>query len=253
MEKLVINNRNDIIKHTKYIGSGVNGRCYLTKDYQVIKIFKDNYRTEELFIHKNDIKDHVEKLSELNNDSYLAPIIQIICDGELIGYITLYGCRTTLAHIDRKMPMTELIEYYKKLEEDTYKVSEKGFWNHDLHDKNILAFDQLYVIDLDHGEFYPYLDSDNLFKKNIKEVNYIIASSLCGCHDTYYKRVKACREYATLDNVLEEFVYGKMTFDEYINYINSTLKMENPSVGEFKHNIKKVLTYQSVDDYYRHY
>lgn len=163
------------LKGSKFIGFGRTAICFFMKNGKVIKLFIETYNKKDLFAYVKNPIEHFSKISEIKNDTYIAPDELLVKDGEVVGYLYDYVYGKTLKSYNYKLQ--PLINSYDKLMDDTYKISEQGFDLFDVHDKNILFDKNFRIIDLDQGEFSE-LDSNKLFLSNMKDINKTIIYNL---------------------------------------------------------------------------
>lgn len=163
------------------IGRGTTAVCYLMKDGNVLKIFKDTFNTYSLKKIFPDLIDHFEKLNNIKNGSYISPDELLVLNGEVIAYIYKYVNAKTFKKVSPLMPLDQMFlsDGYKKLKEDTLEVSENGFELFDTHDENIL-FDgvNFYNIDLDFSNISTFKSADTLYSQNMRSIQKALIYSL---------------------------------------------------------------------------
>lgn len=178
MKKTAIMSILPYLKDSKIIGMGSTSICFLIKGNKVLKLYMDTANKKKLFNSKKDIISHFDRLSEVNNDTYIAPDELLIKDNKCIAYIYRYKNAHSFKTLKRSTTLDRITQAYDKLVEDTYKISEKKLVLNDIHDKNILFSYMFYVIDLDYGYFVDSKNTDDLANFNLIKMNDVIIHSL---------------------------------------------------------------------------
>lgn len=160
------------------IGIGSTATCYLTKDFRVLKVFRNTFNKIIRFERYGNFISHMGLVSEYQNDSYVAPDEMLIKNGKCVAYLYPYVDGKTLHTIKRTTLLTELfLENYDKLDSDTKEFSKSGLKFEDLHDKNIIYNKNYYMIDLDATKLKD-LPIDDLYEENMRTINRMITDSL---------------------------------------------------------------------------
>ena len=178
MKKTAIMSILPYLKDSKIIGMGSTSICFLIKGNNVLKLFMDTNNKKKLFDSKEDIIAHFDRLSEVNNDTYLAPDELLIKDNQCIAYIYRYKNAHSFKNLKGSTKLDRIVQAYGKLVEDTHKISEKKLVLNDMHDKNMLFSYMFYIIDLDYGYFVDSKNPDDLTNFNLIKMNDVIIHSL---------------------------------------------------------------------------
>lgn len=165
MKIIEVNNINKYLVGAIPIGVGTTAICFLIPNNKVIKIYHSPLMKKFVF-------ENMHEFDCIGNDTYISPSEFLVKDNLCVAQIYDYVKAKTL-HSSNKLKISEIIKAYDKLYQDTIKISEKGFFLCDLHDKNILFNGNFYIIDLDKG----YIDEEKmsyLFNINMRNINQVI-------------------------------------------------------------------------------
>lgn len=141
----------------KMLGEGSFGRCYLTDDFRVLKIF-----TIAKFINKID-----ERLIGIKNDTYVFYDSFLKNEYEKLGIYERYIPGKSLDKQDISYSL--LINAIDKAYSDTDDLSYQGIETCDVLPRNMIYYNGIKIIDTD---FYNASSSDKLLKaSNIQRFN----------------------------------------------------------------------------------
>lgn len=251
VDYLVVDNVKNLCVNTRYIGRGTTANCYKTKDDRVLKVFRETYRKQSLFNFIGDMESHYNKISMLNNDSYVGPQELVLSKlNKIVAYYMEYKNARTIKRFKLNIRVRDLIEPYKRLIIDTKKVSEARFRVSDLHNKNILYDGSFYMIDLDHGKFDDFHECSDILKYNMCDIVHVIIDAIFGA--SYDKDIYFVNSY--LDDLYEELTRNNYElFEEFISKLEEVLNVENPTIGYLRRKRGRILTLQKRVDYYGRY
>lgn len=251
MDCLVVDNVKNLRVNTKYLAKGSTARCYRTKDGKVLKQFRNTYRARTLFRLNDDIEGHFNRLSELNNDTYVGPEVLIkSLEDRIVAYYMEYRNARTIKKFRSNIRLYDLINPYRKLIVDTKVISEARFRLQDLHTENILFNGLFHVIDLDHGRFDEYHTEEDILKYNMCDLVHTIIDGMFGVSyfkDIYFNDIYLDELYKRLTNDDYEL------FFEFISKLEDLIGIKNPTIGQLKRNRGLILTLQKREDYYGRY
>ena len=233
------------------IGKGTTAVCYLMKNGNVLKIFKDTYNTATLKrMYPNSI-EHYSSFESIKNDSYISPDELLIINGQVIAYIYKYVNAKTFKKISYLTSLRDIFlsDAYKRLQENTFKASEKGFELYDSHDENIL-FDgtNFYNIDLDFSNVSSDIDIDKLYMQNIRTIQNAMIYSLFNI-----KSIKKYNLYFN-DEVLDK-LYNLSIYhdDNQIKQLVEELEKRNVKTKFDVRTKKHFLARVEYNDYYNRF
>lgn len=229
------------------IGVGTTAECYKTKDGRTLKLYRNTSRRDYLFYLFKDMNKHLEEIANVSNFSYVGPNQIVLKDGNCAGYTYQYRKACTLDSLDYNIKLDDLIKNYRIIEDDTAKISQKGFCLNDLHSANMLYNEYLYIIDLDMGTF----SEDNpieIFKNNMYQINETIIFGIFFLPSFYRIYFK--------DSDLQA-LFTKCTKEDYKEISTllkeiQTYKRKIETVGEARHYRKRLVKIDG-DDYYRQF
>lgn len=211
------------------IGIGTSAVCFLMRDGNIIKIYRESFLKKELF-YNYDMKEHLTSINLLNNDSYIGPHELLIKDDKVVAYIYPFVKAKVIKKIDNNLQSENILKGYDKIYKDTKTISNQGFLLNDLHYKNILFNGNYYIIDLDKGKFLEQEYTD-IFRKNITNINKIIINSIFGL-----KKIESLEFY---DSELEKLYYNSLSgIEEYFYELIERLFYKNSNIKEVKKNNK---------------
>ncbi len=207
------------------------------------KLYKCNNKMTAMF-NTMDIDYQLERLSRINLNSYVTPKFKITDDrGFLAGYGMDYIKAKTLNRLSLRVNASKFIDDLKRLEEDTYKISEEKYILRDKNDRNVLYNEELgfKLIDLDYGTFLDKKTNDDIYRRNIKFIKDIIKSSVYG--------VSLFDKIATYDTELAFCLYNNESLTDFIEYYESETKREKTLIKDIR---KKSCDLIITKDYYGH-
>lgn len=182
------------------IGIGTTAICFLMPNGKVLKLYRNTYLKRELFYY-NDMKQHLNFLNSISNDSYIGPEELLMKNDEVIGYIYTYINALELKRLRNNIKLNDIVKGYEKLYSDTISISNNKFRLKDLHQKNILFNGNYYVIDLDKGKL-DERDSNEVFDSNIADINNVIINAIFD--------LKFFEYLAFYDDDLDELLYSSL-------------------------------------------
>lgn len=224
------------------IGIGTTAVCYLMRNKHLLKIYLNTYNKKVLFGRFEDIINHFETLNHIQNDTYIAPDEILIKNGQLVGYTYPYIEGKTLKK-EKKLILSSLIEKYDKLVDDTEKISNYNLTISDLHDRNIIIGDNIYLIDMD--RYFIDQDNTNVFSDNMHKINKTLLYNIFDKH-LLKKIIQFHNE--ELNNLYNESLNGEF------NYIKDLIvKLEEMGINtktDIRRNEKKLIKVMDNDYYH---
>ena len=243
MRVVEINNIRDYIKDSIFIGKGTTAYCYLRPNNDVVKIYRNNSYTKELFS-RVDMLQRLTDIDGIQNDTYVGPETILIKDGIVVGYVFPYVDAKTLHTVSLRTTLFDLFNNIDTLIDDTKDISDKGFRLYDVHNKNILFDGNYYVIDLDKGKLVE--DSSNIFKYNMSSIRSTILGQIFNSKPWEIIKFK--------DEELQEFDgRNSWTSDEniyeYFRMLANKSGEANPSIKQLR---RKIDYKKYFNEYYKY-
>ena len=232
----------EIKRLSLFLQQGTQAYVYHDKK-NAYKLYKYNYKMEIIF-NLMDIEYQLERLSRINLNSYVTPKFKITDKrGFLAGYGMDYIKAKTVNRLSLRVNTSIFIDDLKRLEEDTYKISEEKYILRDKSVKNVLYNEELgfKLIDLDNGIFLDEKTSDDIYRDNIKFIKDIIKGSIYG--------VSPDDKIATYDKELAKCLYNNESLTDFIEYLESGSKREKTLIKDI---IKRRSDLIITKDYYGH-
>lgn len=229
----------------KLIGVGTTSMCFLMTNGKVIKIFLETAHKKDLF-RKKEMFNQLDMLSRLKTEHYIGPEEVLIKKGHIVAYIMDYVPGKTIDRMDKELKVSEIVEACKRLEEDTYKISEQEFLLSDLHGKNIMFNDCFNVIDLDNGSFSDYYEDGCIMKYNMQDLLDQIIHSIMGISD----KKDIIFLNSEINNLYNSVIYRE--YQEYVAFLKSlskVVKEDNPTIGELQKNRSLLLRTKKHEEY----
>ena len=233
---------NEIGKLSLFFNQGTQAYVYHDKKY-AYKIYKFNQKASIMF-HTMDMDYQLERLSEINLDSYVTPKFMIKDHhNHIAGYGMDYIKGNTLNRLNLKINVDKFIDDLKKLEEDTYKISEVGYSLRDENDRNIIYSDTqgFKVIDLDYGRFDSRYNPDDVFNYNMGFIKDIIVSSVFGI--SLKSKINTC------DGDLLHYLYSRDSLTDFIEYIDKDINKEKVLIKDIR---RRKCDFSYTTNYYGH-
>ena len=190
------------------IGVGTSAICFLMKNGNVLKLYINTHLKYELF-HKYDMEEHLIFLNKIKNDSYIGPEEILIKNDEVIGYIYPYVPGKVIKNLNNNIKLKSLINAYEKLYKDTILISNDSYKLQDLHQKNIIFNNNIYIIDVYKG-YFDESNIDNLFIKNMGYINKTIINAIFNLKFFEYLKFR--------DDKLDELYYSSLYENPIIFY-----------------------------------
>ena len=203
----------------KYIGEGIQGKCYELKNGIILKKFK----------YPRDIED-IEKFKyflEYQNDSFMFPFDFIYNKRNFHGYFCKKALGKSLGQTFKDSNLIKMAENSQKLEEDINKVSDGKIRLYDIRYENIL-YDQnkLSVIDPDEFSHLDYLTTDQVKRDNNNQYRSLIVNLFLRNLQFNEQSFKLYRidDYRRSNIPVSEIIYRiKRDLDRYYNVDIQTL------------------------------
>lgn len=233
MEITQIQSLHDYLKGSKIIGMGTSAICFLMPNGKVLKIYY-----EKAF--RKYIAANMHMFSDIGNDTFIAPELLLFKDELCLAQIYQYTPGKTFKNID-KYTIKDILIGYKKLFEDTKKISEKSFVLCDIHDRNILFNGEFKIIDLDRGYIDKSLKNDYIANSNIKKINDVILHSLLNVSPN---------KIIEFDNVDIQNIYSK-TFIDVEKFPILLEMLDEHSDTNIKKLSKKIKFKTTINSYYK--
>lgn len=219
MNKIVTLNEVPSDYKYKYLGEGTNGACYLTKDGQVYKEYKDQGVYDE----------ETERLLELDYPGFTFPKQLIFIDDIFKGYIKDYAQGKTIESIEQLKDIRKFIEALKEFETNVMDFSyETELYLYDLNLRNLLYNEnknEIIDIDTDVISSFDY-HLRNPYFENLKELS----------NNLEYKFFPIDYKSSTLNDMKIECIVGGYTRPS---------KLMEYSIKE----MEKEIEVKSLDDY----
>lgn len=160
----------------KIIGRGQTAICFLLNNGKVFKLFHDIDEVKNEI--KEDIISNFEDINSISNDTFIGPDTLIFKNGNLIGYTYDYLPGKTLKKLKNTLLVSDILNNYDYLIENTKDISDNKFILRDLHSRNILLGNHFHIIDLDRGEKTSEFDCKTSFKINTHAINEALVYAL---------------------------------------------------------------------------
>ena len=147
--------------------------------------------------------------------------------------------------MNRRNTVKTVLEQYKTLLEDTYKVSEEKYTIKDMHDRNIIysPVDGFKVIDLDGGKKSRLDNMDILKVSNARTIKETVLKGILGVPYKYNMEFIPYELRRLFENDSDNI-------DSILNYICEYIKEDNPSVSNLKRNQNKLLSKSLREELY---
>lgn len=234
---------NEIKRLSPLVRQGTQAYVYHDKKY-AYKIYKPNNKTTIMF-NTMDVDYQLERLSNINLDSYVTPKFRIVDNrGFLTGYGMDYIKGKTLNRLNLRINTNKFIDDLKRLEEDTYIISEEKYMLRDKNDRNILYSEAtgFSLIDLDYGIFADKKTTDEITKNNIQFIKDIIKSSVFG--------TSLFDKLSSYDTEFEYYLYNSESIYDFIKYLSDNSNKEKTLIKDIRKKKKDLVI---VSDYYGRY
>jgi hypothetical protein len=163
--------------------------------------------------------------------------------GFLAGYGMDYIKAKNVNRLSLRVNTSKFIDDLKRLEEDTYKISEEKYILRDKSVKNVLYNEELgfKLIDLDNGIFLDEETSDDIYRDNIKFIKDIVKGSIYG--------VSPDDKIATYDKELAKCLYNNESLTDFIEYYESESKRKKTLIKDIRKRSSDLII---TKDYYGH-
>lgn len=246
MEIVKVNSLTKLLFGSRIIGIGSTAICFLLRNGEVFKLYLNTGNKQQLF-QKYDMYEHLELMHDLGNDSYVAPNKVVFKDNDIIGYIMEYRNAKTIKHFSKSVSLKEIIEAFRELVENTYKISEAKFRLADVTDRNILFNKYFSIIDLDQGEIRSDLDAYNVMSYNLSDIATQVVNALFRVN--YFDEVH-------FKNDELEFIYKNMMYSDYHYFYDLMESLEdyigiiNPTIHDLRKQKSKTIEASHQLDYY---
>ncbi len=217
----------------EYLGEGNNAKCYLTTNGDVFKEFKYNM----------PYYDDIVKMSKYKSDILVYPDFLVYLDSidekNLKGYLMKYIKGDILANLKDSVSILKYINELKKLEEESFDLSNEKIILYCLHGGNAYwtKDNELKVADIEDNEFdYEKVDYD-VYKQNIIEIS-----------NTFIPPV--VKETKFKDDKLSEYYfysayYGTLKPSYFLNEVLYAIEKEKKekieTLGDMKSGLKLIL------------
>lgn len=245
MEIIEVKDLKQLLHKSKRIGKGSTSVCFLLSNGEVFKMYIDSYRKNKLFDLKN-MSEFLPSISELNNDTFIAPEKIYVSNGNIIGYGMRYVKGLYLNKINPKTTIDELLQIIDKVLKDTILVSKHLYRIEDLHFRNILINDSLNIIDLECGTFNHDLKFDNLFNLNMKdilEVLFLVIFKLSMDYSIFFKNP----EIEKLANLCVTVDY--CAYKELLIKLKEILNNKDLTIRDLRNNKELIIREVDTSDY----
>lgn len=209
----------------KYLGSGYNGSCYLTKENQVFKSFNN----PSLYT------NNISSLVGIYSSTYIFPKVLVSLDSIIIGYIKDYVDGVELQYINKEISLEEYIIALKIAEYDIAAISYYRILSFDVDSSNILfsTDNKFKIIDTD---FYRRLKSrKGLYASNLGDFSTSILYPILNVYDTGFHDKKLLKETGQL-------IDGKLLPSKYIKLLLKYMNIKSPeiSIADFSRKLKSL-------------
>ena len=227
---------------SKYIGKGTTSICFLQENGQVLKIYLPTPRKKLLF-DAIDMKEHLTFLGEVSNEIFIGPNRIFLVDGK-VGAVELeYVDAKTIAKIDPKTAISDLISALHRIIFETYEISRNHLRLGDVHPRNVLFDKCFYIIDLDDGLNAQILTTDELFQVNISAIIYALLRAVF--------QIPPFHKFGFTDSELAEYYRLTITnnfqyYDNLFTYLGEICNCDTPTIKDLRTIKKKILTEQPI-------
>ena len=236
-------------KTFKKVGSGDNAVCYLNKNNEVFKCYR-NYKYVLDFTTKPSFIEKIEKLDVIANDTYKAPKRVLKIDGRIAGYFCDYVNAKPLKNMKSSEKIYDIFSNYDKLVEDTKKISIKNFRLRDIHELNILYKNGTFsIVDFDNGYFVNNNseEMEDITRKNMERIFYEIVKKI------FNVRVDQIPYF--YDKKFEKFLHkldptNSDDIKKLCDWLSDMCDNANPTLSSIRRN---VLMKKETDNYYNKY
>lgn len=185
------------------------------KEY-ALKVFNEIY-TEHL-------PDYEEKI-DINIDSYVSPLRISYINGKFNGYLMKLCKGENLFDKRLNISVNGFYNSSRKLYDDTYALTKLGYSIFDLYSANVMYDKGFKMIDMDdYRKAYNY-DFETLLRLNNIRINALLFDIFSKSTDTENLFIK--NEY--LCSIKNDFILGKITFDEFFSIIFNIIEGEDVS------------------------
>jgi hypothetical protein len=236
-------NFNEIKGIKIYKAQGTQAYIFHDRKY-AYKIYKNNMKNH-IILNTIDMDYQLERLSRINLDSYVTPKFNLTDSrGFFIGYGMDYIKGNTINELNVRVNIDKFIDDLKKLEEDTYCLSENRFQLRDRNDRNVIYTknDGFKLIDLDNGIFLDDKSIDELNKENLLFIKKMIETSVFGL-DLFDKKY-------SYDDELADCLSSNESLTDFIEYLEKSIKKEKILIKDIRKRKEDLII---VKDYYGHY
>ena len=159
----------------KYIGEGINGRCYEIENGEVLKVFKIKPGIEELKRYKSFL--------EYSNDSILFPYRFITTKKYIKAYVSKKAPGEKIYNCLGVYGLDKISKDLIKLEKDVLIISKGNIVMYDNHSENMLYDGNKFsVIDVDDYSFYDCpnnFDYTYPYDRNVLKIEGAIFEIFC--------------------------------------------------------------------------
>lgn len=218
----------NLIKGSRFIGSGTTGFCFLLPNEQVVKIYYDSYRKRKLFSsHGDRLMDFFEYIGSFNNENFYGPTEVLLKGDKIIGYIMDLSYGKTIKHMSNNVTIDDIERMVDILISNVKEVSKRNLRIADMHQRNIMYSYVFSIIDLDdcyHNTCYSY---DKLVRYNMETLLIVITNALfkvSDLHELYFYEAK-------LDELYKKSVYRG--YEEYFEFLEH-LRNYGDNLGELR-------------------
>ena len=216
----------DLKKFSPFINQGTQAIVVHDRKY-AYKLFKRNMRAS-YYYEQEFLKERLERLSRVKLDSYVTPKMTVNDYLEnIVGYGMDYIKGDTLNKLDLRVNTSKFIDDLKRLEEDTYKLSEEGFELRDKNSKNIIYNREgFHVIDMDFAFWDEESETDIIITSNLIFLNDLILKALLNVdiHD-----VLTTYEYDLIDPL-----HNQKSLVELIEMLDNYNDKENSKLRDLR-------------------
>jgi c-di-AMP phosphodiesterase-like protein len=239
MDKVYLNELKNLSMFMKH---GTQAIVAHDKNY-AYKLYKRNMRAE-FYFDEDSLKERLERLSDIHLESYVTPIMTINDERDrIIGFGMDFIKGHTINRLNLRVNTSKFIDDLKRLEEDTYKISEKRYELRDKNDKNIIYNeDGFHIIDLDYGVFNEKNSIDIITTSNLIFLNDLILKSLL--------HVGLNSSLTTYEYDLVEAHHNKKSLTEVFEVLDTYNNKESSKLRDLRKEKRK---FTITENYYGRY
>lgn len=214
--------------YDRYVGKGMNGKCYITSNNDLYKEF----------IYRRDDYEIIKSLAETFNSPHLAfPHTFIFLEddiGKLVGYLRNYIDGETLDNLSLSTKMDDFIQALCEFEKDLYQNTMFGLEYRDIHAGNMIYTPNNQIIAIDtEGYDISYEETKSRIIDSLYELYYTICGEMLKVgyiQDFYVKEI--INRSARIG--YSDFLRTSQMLEVLISYLENKNKCKIETYGDLK-------------------